>query len=144
MTTQVHEGELPLATKDALRAPARQAFEILHWGFVVAPVAAGLDKFFDVLTRWETYLAPPLAHLSPFSAHTTMMVIGVVEMVAGLIVAVRPKVGGWVVAGWLGAIIVNLVIQGHSWDIALRDLGLLLAAIALARLAVAHERRDIA
>ena len=128
----------------ALRTPARQAYEVLHWGFVAAPVLAGIDKFFDILTEWDKYLAPQLAHLSPLSVHGTMMVIGVIEMAAALVVAVKPKIGGWIVAAWLLGIIVDLALLGGAWDIALRDLGLLLGAVALARLAVAHEHHDIA
>jgi hypothetical protein len=131
-------------TKEGLKTPARQAYEVLHWGFVAAPVLAGLDKFFDVLTRWESYLSPQLASLSPLSRHGTMMVVGVIEMAAAFLVALKPKIGGWVVAAWLGGIILNLALLGTAWDVALRDLGLMLGAIALARLAVAHERGEIA
>jgi hypothetical protein len=128
----------------ALKTPARQAYEILHWGFVAAPVLAGLDKFFDKLTTWERYLSPQFASLSPLSRHGSMELVGVIEMGAALLVAVKPKIGGVVVAVWLGGIILNLALLGNYWDVALRDLGLLLGALALSRLAVAHERRDIA
>jgi hypothetical protein len=136
--------EVRLAPKNALKTPARQAYEILHWGFVAAPALAGLDKFSDILTNWDRYLASPFARLSPLSVHSTMVVVGVVEVVAALVVALRPKIGGWIVAGWLAGIILNLAILGSAWDVALRDFGLLLAAIALTRLAVAHDRHDIA
>jgi hypothetical protein len=136
-------GETRLAPKDAL-APVHQAFEVLHWGFVVLPVLAGLDKFFRVLANWDSFLAPPLAHLSPLRVHPTMMAFGVIEVLAGLVVAVRPRIGGWVVAGWLAAIIVDLAILGNDWDIVLRDFVLMLSAVALARLGAAHERHAIA
>jgi hypothetical protein len=116
---------------------ARQAYRILHVAFVVAPVLAGLDKFFDLLVDWDRYLAPVATDLLPFSAHTIMMVVGVVEIAAGVLVALRPRIGGYVVAAWLWAVIVNLLVLGDYSDIALRDLGLSLGALALARLAEA-------
>jgi hypothetical protein len=125
-------------------SPARQAYEILHWGFVAAPVIAGLDKFVGLLTNWDQYLSPTFARISPLSLHGTMQAVGVVEIIAGLVVALKPKVGGWVVAAWLAGIILNLALLGTVWDIALRDFGLMLGAIALARLAVAHESGEIA
>jgi hypothetical protein len=122
--------------------PAYQAYKILHIGFIVAPTLAGLDKFFNLLTSWEQYLAPQLAGL--FGARPFMMVIGVVEIVAGLLVALKPKIGGVVVGLWLLGIIGNLFLLGGYWDVALRDLGLALGAFALSRLAIAHERGLIA
>ena len=133
-----------LTTSDALKTPARQAYEVLHWGFVAAPAIAGLDKFTDLLANWDHYLAPTFARLSPLSVHATMMVVGAIEVVAALLVALKPKIGGWVVAAWLAGIIVDLALLGGAWDIALRDFGLMLGAIALARLAVAHDRHEIA
>jgi hypothetical protein len=117
--------------------PARQAFRILHVGFVVAPVLAGLDKFFEVLVDWDRYLAPVVTDVLPVSGHTVMLAVGVVEIAAGVLVALRPRIGGYVVAAWLWAIIVNLLILGDYFDIALRDFGLSLGALALARLAEA-------
>jgi hypothetical protein len=116
---------------------ARQAFRILRVGFVVAPILAGLDKFFDVLVDWDRYLAPVVTDVLPVSAHTIMMVVGVIEIAAGVLVALRPRIGGYVVAVWLWAIIVNLLVLGDYFDIALRDFGLSLGALALARLAEA-------
>src|SRR5439155_6885955 len=104
-------------------------------GFTVAPILFGIDKFFDKMTNWAHYLAPQIADISPFNAHRTMLVVGVVEIVAGLVVAVRPRIGGYVVAAWLAGIIVNLLLLGEYYDVALRDFGLLLGALALARLA---------
>jgi hypothetical protein len=121
----------------AVPDPARQAFRILHVAFVVAPVLAGLDKFFDVLVDWDRYLAPVVTDVLPVSAHTVMVVVGVVEIAAGVLVALRPRIGGYVVAVWLWAVIVNLLVAGDYFDIALRDFGLSLGALALARLAEA-------
>ena len=115
--------------------PSYQAFLALWLGFTVAPIAFGLDKFFDVLVDWERYLAPEIVDAAPGNAHQLMLAVGVVEIVAGLVVALRPRVGGYVVAAWLGGIIVNLLIQADFYDIALRDFGLLIGAVALARLA---------
>ena len=116
---------------------ARQAFRLLHVGFVVAPILAGLDKFFDVLVDWDRYLAPVVTDVLPVSAHTVMVAVGVVEIAAGVLVALRPRIGGYVVAVWLWAVIVNLLVAGDFYDIALRDFGLSLGALALARLAEA-------
>ncbi len=116
---------------------ARQAFRILHVGFVVAPVLAGLDKFFEVLVDWDRYLAPVVTDVLPVSGHSLMLAVGVVEIAAGVLVAFRPRIGGYVVAVWLWAIIVNLLVAGDHFDIALRDFGLSLGALALARLAEA-------
>jgi hypothetical protein len=109
---------------------ARQAFRLLYVGFVVAPILAGLDKFFDVLVDWDKYLAPVVTDVLPVSAHTLMMAVGVVEIAAGVLVALRPRIGGYVVAVWLWAIIVNLLVAGDYFDIALRDFGLSLGALA--------------
>ena len=116
---------------------ARQAFRILHVGFVVAPILAGLDKFFEVLVDWDRYLAPAVTDALPVSGHTVMLAVGVVEIAAGVLVALRPRIGGYVVAVWLWVIIVNLLVVGDYFDIALRDFGLSLGALALARLAEA-------
>jgi hypothetical protein len=118
----------------------RQAFELLHWGFVAAPVIAGLDKFSHLLVNWDAYLAPPVARMLGGSAHGFMLVVGVVEVIAGLIVAIRPRIGAYVVAGWLAAIIVNLLMSGQSYDVALRDFGLFLGALALGRLSNVFDR----
>ena len=116
---------------------ARQAFRILHLGFIVAPILAGLDKFFEVLVDWDRYLAPVATDVLPVNGHSIMLAVGVIEIAAGVLVALRPRIGGYVVAVWLWAIIVNLLILGDYFDIALRDFGLSLAALALARLAEA-------
>jgi hypothetical protein len=116
---------------------ARQAFRILQVGFIVAPILFGLDKFFEVLVDWDRYLAPAVTDALPVSGHTVMLAVGVVEIAAGLLVALRPRIGGYVVAVWLWVIIVNLLVVGDYFDIALRDFGLSLGALALARLAEA-------
>ncbi len=120
--------------------PVFQAFTLLRIGFTVAPILFGLDKFVDWLVDWEQYLAPEINDLIPGNAHQAMLAVGVVEIVAGLVVAFRPRVGGYLVAAWLGGIIVNLLLQAEYYDIALRDFGLLIAALALARLATAYDR----
>src|SRR4029453_5506063 len=119
--------------------PAYQAYLILRAGFVVAPILFGLDKFTNLLADWTTYLPPAVDRLVPGSASSALLAIGVVEVVAGLVVAVRPKVGGYLVAAWLAGIIGNLLLLGDHYDVALRDFGLLLAALALARLAPAFQ-----
>jgi hypothetical protein len=123
-----------------LSDPAFQAFTLLRIGFTVAPILFGLDKFLDWLVDWRIYLAPEINDLIPGNAHQAMLAIGVVEILAGVVVALRPKFGGYLVAAWLAGIIVNLLLQGDFYDIALRDFGLLIGALALARLATAFDR----
>jgi hypothetical protein len=115
-------------------SPAYQAYRILHLAFVVAPIAAGLDKFFHLLVNWDMYLAPVIAQLSPVGGHNLMLAIGVIEMIAGLLVAIKPRIGAYVVSLWLLGIVVNLLLIPGYYDIALRDFGLSLGALALARL----------
>jgi hypothetical protein len=119
--------------------PAYQAYLVLRTGFVVAPILFGLDKFTNLLTEWTAYLAPAIDRLVPGSAASAMLAVGVVEIVAGLVVAFRPRIGGYLVAAWLAGIIGNLLLLGDHYDVALRDFGLLLAALALARLAIAFQ-----
>jgi hypothetical protein len=120
------------------QAPARQAYHILHLGFVAAPVIAGLDKFAELLVDWDQYLAPPVARMLGGASHGFMLVVGIVEIVAGLLVAIRPRIGAYVVAAWLAGIIVNLLMTGRYFDVALRDFGLCLGALALGRLAAVY------
>jgi hypothetical protein len=123
---------------DRLKAdPAYQAFWLLRIAFTAAPILFGLDKFAGVLTDWDRYLAPAIDRLVPGTAHQGMLAVGVIEIVAGIAVAVLPRFGGYLVAAWLGGIIVNLLLLGDFYDVALRDFGLLLGALTLARLAVA-------
>jgi hypothetical protein len=130
----------PATTSSQLSNPAYQAFMLLRAGFTVAPILFGLDKFLNWLVDWPIYLAPEFNDLIPGNAHQAMLIVGVVEIVAGLVVALRPKFGGYLVAAWLAGIIVNLLLQADFYDIALRDFGLLLGALALARLATAFDR----
>ena len=123
----------------SLRDPAYLAFTLLRTAFTVAPIVFGLDKFFNLLTDWQGYLAPLVDRLVPGTGHQLMLVVGVVEIVAGVFVAVRPQLGGYVVAAWLAGIIMNLLLIPGFYDVALRDFGLLLAALALARLARAFR-----
>jgi uncharacterized membrane protein YphA (DoxX/SURF4 family) len=122
--------------------PAHQAFLLLRTVFTVAPIAFGLDKFTNLLTDWPGYLAPWIDRIVPGTAQQAMYAVGVVEVVAGLLVAVAPRIGGWVVAAWLAGIIVNLLTIPGFYDIALRDFGLLVGAVALARLAVRYAPSD--
>ena len=126
----------PAVTHDA----GYQAYQLLHWGFVAAPTLAGIDKFFHLLTNWDQYLAPAVERALPFSGHTFMLIVGVIELIAAAIVAVKPRIGAYVVAAWLCGIIVNLLIARGFYDIALRDFGLFLAALALGRLSTRYER----
>lgn len=119
--------------------PAYQAFLLLRIVFTVAPIVFGLDKFANVLVDWESYLAPWIDDIVPGSASTAMHLVGVVEILAGLAVALKPRYGAYVVAAWLGGIIVNLLTYSGYYDIALRDFGLLVGALALARLAGTYD-----
>jgi hypothetical protein len=129
----------PIPKSTVLRSdPAAQAFMLLRIAFTVAPILFGIDKFAGVLTDdWTRYLAPAFNDIIPGNASDAMHIVGVVEIVAGLVVAVAPRFGGVLVAGWLAGIIVSLLIVGGYGDIALRDFGLLLAALTLARLSQA-------
>lgn len=118
----------------ATRNPAYQAYQILHIAYVVAPLIAGLDKFFHALVNWDQYLAPPIANLLGGNAHAFMLVVGCIEIIAALGVLLKPKVFAYVVAAWLVGIIINLLLIPGYYDIALRDLGLCLGAVALGRL----------
>jgi hypothetical protein len=127
-----------LFDRTALRDPGYQAFLALRTVFVLAPVLFGLDKFANLLTDWPGYLAPWIDRIVPGSAQQAMYAVGLIEIVAGLVVAVAPRLGAWVVAAWLAGIIVNLLTIPGFYDVALRDFGLFVAAVALARLAVRY------
>jgi hypothetical protein len=128
---------IPFPTMDRLRNdPVNQAFTLLRVGFVVLPILMGLDKFFEVMNdNWPMYLASEYNDIIPGDAQDAMYIVGVVEILAGLIVLVTPRFGGLLVAGWLAGIIASLLLVGGYGDIALRDFGLLLAALTLFRLA---------
>jgi uncharacterized membrane protein YphA (DoxX/SURF4 family) len=117
-----------------------QAFLLLRVAFTVAPIAFGLDKFFNIMVDWTQYLAPWIDDILPGDAHDAMHLVGVIEIVAGLVVAFKPRFGGPLVAAWLGGIIINLLTLSGYYDVALRDFGLMLAALTLTRLAWAYDR----
>jgi hypothetical protein len=136
MSTQTSQSQ---SAAPSLRTdPAYQAFLALRTVFTVAPILFGLDKFANLLVDWPIYLAPWINDIVPGSAQQAMYAVGVVEIVAGIVVALLPRYGGLLVAAWLGGIIVNLLTIPGFYDVALRDFGLLVAAVALARLAARY------
>jgi hypothetical protein len=141
MTTAAHPIDARRSTTGSDRA-----FLLLRTVFTVAPIAFGLDKFANVLTDWDQYLAPWINDIVPGTAGDAMLIVGVIEIAAGVVVAVAPRYGGLLVAAWLAGIIVNLVTMGEFYDVALRDFGLLVGALALTllasdRAARSHPRR---
>jgi len=133
-----NNGNATLARAD-WRDPRYQAFALMRLAFVVAPIAFGLDKFFNVLVDWPQYLAPWINDIAPGSGQEFMYFVGATEILAGIIVALKPRYGAYVVAAWLGGIIVNLLTYSGYYDIALRDFGLMLAALTLGRLASVYD-----
>ena len=121
------------AARDTTK-PSYQAYRILQFGFTVAPIIAGLDKFFNLLVDWEKYLPAVVNNLAGGHGHVLMLVVGVIEVVAGIGVALKPRIFSYVVAFWLWGIIINLLLIPGYFDVALRDLGLSLGALALGRL----------
>jgi len=144
--TQVTHPHLGMSAEsaDVMHNPGYQAYQVLHAGFVVAPILAGLDKFFHLLTNWDQYLAPVVNRMLGGHGHQFMLVVGVIEIVAGIGVLVKPRIFAYVVAAWLLGIIVNLLLVPGFYDIALRDLGLCLGALALARLSVVYDGHSTA
>jgi len=138
-----YAGEVALPSLvDRVRSDSTfQSYLLLRIGFAVAPILFGLDKFANVLVDWERYLAPWVIGLIPVSASAAMSVVGVVEILAGIAVAVKPRYGAYLVAAWLGGIIVNLLTYPGYFDVALRDFGLMIGALALARLAAKFDPR---
>ncbi|PVU82580.1 hypothetical protein DDP54_05730 [Cellulomonas sp. WB94] len=122
---------------------AEQAFMILRAAFTVAPILFGADKFLHLMVDWDKYLAPALSGPLPFTPHQLMYAVGGVEIIAGLVVAIHPRLGGPIVVAWLAGIIVNLLLIPGFYDVAFRDFGLLLAAIALSRLATMYDPRPL-
>jgi uncharacterized membrane protein YphA (DoxX/SURF4 family) len=116
-----------------------QAFALMRLAFTVAPIAFGLDKFFNVMVDWPIYLAPWINDIAPGSGQDFMYFVGATEIVAGVLVAVKPRYGAYVVAAWLAGIVLNLLTHSGFYDIALRDFGLMLAALTLARLASVYD-----
>jgi hypothetical protein len=132
---------------DRLKDPTFAAYFLLRTVFTVAPILFGLDKFFNLLTRphhWSMYLAPWIDNIVPGTADQCMYLVGVIEIAAGVLVAVAPRIGAWVVAAWLAGIIIDLVTLSGYYDIALRDFGLLVGAVALGLLAQGVTRRHTA
>ena len=119
--------------------PRYQAFTLLRLAFTVAPIALGLDKFFNVMVDWPVYLAPWIDDIAPGTGQQLMYAIGAIEIVAGIAVAIKPRYGAYVVAGWLGGIVISLLTYSGYYDIALRDFGLMLGALTLARLAAVYD-----
>ncbi len=137
MATNVLRSSMAVST--ARSDPVYQAFLLLRTVFTVAPILFGLDKFANLLVRWPGYLAPWIDDIVPGTAQQAMYAVGVIEIVAGIAVAVAPRFGAWLVAAWLAGIIVNLLTFPGFFDIALRDFGLFVGAVALARLATRYE-----
>jgi uncharacterized membrane protein YphA (DoxX/SURF4 family) len=131
-------GDVAIAPAD-WRDPRYQAFALMRLAFTVAPIAFGLDKFFNVMVDWPRYLAPWINDIAPGTGQQFMYVVGATEILAGVIVALKPRYGAYVVAGWLAGIIVNLLTYSGFYDIALRDFGLMLGALTLARLASVYD-----
>jgi hypothetical protein len=127
-------------TETRVSSPSRQAYQILHLGFTVAPILAGLDKFFNLLVNWDQYLLPFVNNLTGGHGHELMLAVGIIEIVAGLGVWFKPKIFAYVVSAWLLLIIVNLLMIPSYFDVALRDFGLSLGALALARLSHEFDR----
>ena len=119
--------------------PRYQAFAMMRVAFTVAPLAFGLDKFFNEMVHWPNYLAPWINDIVPGTGQEFMYVVGAIEILAGVVVALKPRYGAYVVAAWLGGIIINLLSYSGYYDIALRDFGLMLAALTLARLAAVYD-----
>jgi hypothetical protein len=139
MSTHAHSHPQAWTQSVATRDPVAQSFWLLRIGFTVAPILFGIDKFATVMTDWTKYLASEYNDLIPGTASQAMHMVGVVEIAAGLLVAVRPRIGAYVVAAWLAGIILDLLLVGGYGDIALRDFGLLLGALTLGRLATAVD-----
>jgi hypothetical protein len=121
------------------RDPAYQAFWLMRITFTIAPILMGADKFANVLVDWEKYLAPWIRNISPFSATGTMHVVGVIEIIAGIAVALKPRYAAYIVAAWLAGIVINLLSYSGFYDVALRDFGLMMGALTLARLASKYD-----
>jgi uncharacterized membrane protein YphA (DoxX/SURF4 family) len=144
MATTTYQGkviaqETSVSARSLRRDPAYQAFTLLRIAFTAAPIAFGLDKFFNVMVDWEKYLAPWINRLMPGTGHSFMLFVGVVEIAAGLAVALKPRYGAYLVAAWLAGIVVNLLNYSGYYDVALRDFGLMLAALTLGRLAMKYD-----
>lgn len=118
----------------------REAYWVLRIAFTIVPIIAGIDQFTDKLANWDMYLAPLATRIVPLPAHTLMMFAGAAEIITGLIVALAPRIGGWIVAIWMWLIMINLLVGAGFYDNVLRDFGLSLGAVALARLGAGFHR----
>src|SRR5256885_13621232 len=118
-----------------LNKPVSATFNLLRITFSIVPIVAGLDKFTNLLTHWENYLNPAIARMLPFSPHVFMMIVGVIEVIAGIIVFIKPAIGGYIVAAWLTLIALTLLASGNYLDVAVRDLVMAISAFSLARIA---------
>jgi uncharacterized membrane protein YphA (DoxX/SURF4 family) len=136
-----HNGADESLAHPGWRDPRYQAFALLRVTFTIAPIAFGLDKFFDVMVDWPTYLAPWIDDIAPGSGQDFMYLVGAIEILAGVLVALAPRYGAYVVAAWLAGIILNLLTHSGYYDIALRDFGLMVGAICLGRLAAVYDKR---
>jgi len=125
---------------EAILENARQVQQLMRYTYGLVPIVAGLDKFTNLLTDWKNYIAPSVNNALPFSASTFMAIVGVIEIIAGIIVLLRPRLGGFIVMAWLIAIALNLLISGHYYDVAVRDLVMAIGAFSLAKLSVANVR----
>jgi uncharacterized membrane protein YphA (DoxX/SURF4 family) len=128
-----------VSADESLSNPSYQAYQILRIGFTVAPIIAGVDKFLGLLVNWDQYLPPVVNNLLGGAGHQFMYIVGAIEIVAGIGVLLKPKIFAYVVAAWLVAIIVNLLLIPGYYDVALRDLGLALGALALGRLSASYD-----
>lgn len=122
-----------------LNQKIKPTFNLLHVVFVVVPIVAGIDKFFNLLTNWDKYINPTLLEMMPFSGHTFMMIVGVIEIVAGLIVWKKPEIGGYIVAAWLASIALTLIFSLNFLDVAVRDFVMAISAFSMARISRAFN-----
>ncbi len=142
MTQSIHVQNQSLS-EPVLNKPIVTAYRLLHILFSVVPIAAGLDKFTNLLTHWEQYLSPMILQMVPVPANVLMMSVGVVEIMAGILVALRPRIGAPLVAVWLLLIATNLLMTGHYFDVAVRDIGLAVAASALFLLTKSNSTKRV-
>jgi uncharacterized membrane protein len=139
MTSVPHPESLPVRHEVSVQRACYEVYRILQWGFVAVPIIAGLDKFFYVLTDWSQYVAPWAARIVGGNVRTAMMVVGIIEIIAGIGVAIKPRYFGFVACAWLCCIIINLLTKSGYYDIALRDFGLAVAAFCLGLLAMVYD-----
>jgi len=138
--TKVAANDAPVSARSLRSDAGYQAYTLLRIAFTVAPIAFGIDKFFNGMVDWEKYLAPWINRLMPGTGHSFMLFVGIVEITAGLVVALKPRYGAFLVAAWLAGIVLNLLTYSGYYDIALRDFGLMLGALTLWRLSTVYDR----